>query len=49
MNLFFRRTQVRHRRHLPRGATRDLSPHMMRDIGLETWPEHPRDHIRRLW
>lgn len=32
---------LRHRRYVPRRVPRDLSPHLMRDIGLEPWPERP--------
>ncbi len=34
--------QARHRRRKLHAVPRDLSPRMMRDIGLEPWPEDPR-------
>ncbi len=40
---------ARHRRRLPRGVPRDLSPRMMRDIGLDPWPERPRFTLYPLW
>lgn len=40
---------TRHRRRIPRGVLRDLSPHMMHDIGLEPWPERPRISFYTLW
>lgn len=38
----------RHRRKL-RAIPRDLSPHMMRDLGLEPWPEREPIRWRQLW
>lgn len=40
---------ARHRRRILRGLPRDLSPKMMRDIGLEPWPERPRFLFYPLW
>jgi hypothetical protein len=37
----FRRTDRPYRR-IPRGVPRDLPPYLMRDIGLEPWPEPAR-------
>lgn len=34
-------TQLRPRRRRPCGEPRYLSPNLMRDIGLEPWPEEP--------
>jgi len=44
------RTTPRHSepRRSRRGVPRDLPPHLMRDIGLEPWPERPII-IPRLW
>ena len=42
MTLRFLRPGARHRRHVPRGVPPDMTPHLMRDIGLEPWPERPR-------
>ncbi|AHM03665.1 hypothetical protein roselon_01277 [Roseibacterium elongatum DSM 19469] len=43
---FFRRETL-HRRRVPRGVPRHLSPHLMRDIGLDPWPAPPslRSHL----
>lgn len=30
------------RRRILRGVPRDLAPHLMRDIGLDPWPDRPR-------
>lgn len=38
LTLPFLRPSSRPRRRIPRG----LSPHLMRDIGLEPWPDRPR-------
>jgi hypothetical protein len=38
----------RHRR-IPRGVPRNLSPRLMRDIGLEPWPERLQFPPRHLW
>jgi len=40
---------ARHRRRLLLGVPRDLSPRMMRDIGLDPWPERPRIPLYPLW
>ena len=48
MRLLFRHTPARHRHHIYRGKPRGLSPHMMRDIGLEPWPEPRRLHFDLL-
>lgn len=37
------------RRRIPLGVPRDLSPHLMRDIGLESWPDLPRIRYHALW
>ena len=34
--------ETRRRRRRLRHVPRDLSPRMMRDIGLDPWPEQPR-------
>ncbi len=34
--------EARRHRRMIRALSRGLSPHMMRDIGLEPWPESPR-------
>lgn len=49
MTLPFFRKDTRPRRNIPRGVPRDLSPHLMRDIGLDPWPDHPRLPIHPLW
>ena len=49
MTLSFLSKGARHRRSIPRGVPRDLSPHMMRDIGLDPWPERPRMPLFPLW
>jgi hypothetical protein len=49
MTLSFFHTDVRHRRRIPRGVPRDLPPHLMRDIGLDPWPERPRLPLHPLW
>lgn len=41
------RTAARHR--IPRGVPRDLPPHLMRDIGLDPWPDCPRVPLHPLW
>ncbi len=33
--------EARHRRRHHRALSRDLGPHLMRDIGLDPWPEDP--------
>ncbi len=45
MTFSFLRTDVRHRRRM----ARDLPPHLMRDIGLDPWPERPRVPLHPLW
>lgn len=45
---FFRRV-FPPRRHSCRGVPRELPPHLMRDIGLEPWPERPRLNLHALW
>lgn len=40
---------ARCRRRMPRGVPRDLPPYLMRDIGLDPWPEHPRLPFHPLW
>lgn len=45
---FFRRVRKRFHR-IPRGIPRDLSPYLMRDIGLEPWPERPHMIFHPLW
>ncbi|MDX5413143.1 MAG: hypothetical protein LPK02_08865 [Rhodobacterales bacterium] len=37
------------RRRAPRGVPRDLSPHLMRDIGLYPWPDRTRLPFHPLW
>lgn len=49
MTLSFLRIGARHCRHIPRGVPRDLSPHLMRDIGLDPWPDRPRLPFHPLW
>ena len=49
MTFSFLRTGARHRRRIPRGVPRDLSPRMMRDIGLDPWPDRPRLPFHPLW
>lgn len=49
MTLRFLRTAARHRHRIPRGVPRDLSPHMMRDIGLHPWADHARLPLHTLW
>ncbi|MGR3322593.1 MAG: hypothetical protein ACU0DK_11730 [Pseudooceanicola sp.] len=49
MTLPFLRIDARHRRRIPRGVPRDLSPHIMRDIGLDPWPDRPRLPFHLLW
>ena len=39
--LFWRKKESAARKSL-RGVPRDLSPHLMRDIGLEPWPNDLR-------
>ncbi len=46
MTLKFRRTDRRHRR---RRVPSDLPPHLMRDIGLDPWPERPRMPFHPPW
>lgn len=46
---FFRRTAPSPRRGIPRGVPRDLSPQLMRDIGLDPWPDRPRLPVTALW
>lgn len=36
------RKATRQGHRIPRGVPRGLPPHLMRDIGLEPWPERPR-------
>lgn len=45
--LFLSRKDRRHRnlRRLPA----NLPPHLMRDIGLQPWPERPRLPFHPLW
>ena len=38
----FASRETRHHHRMTRVLSRELSPHMMRDIGLEPWPESPR-------
>ncbi len=49
MTLPFLRPTRRHRRGIPRGVPRDLPPYLMRDIGLNPWPERPRIAFHLLW
>ena len=49
MTLPFLRTGTRHRRRIPRGVARDLSSHLLRDIGLDPWPDRPRLPFHPLW
>jgi hypothetical protein len=49
MTLTFLRTGARHRRRVPHGVPRDLPPHLMRDIGLDPWPDRPRLPFHPLW
>jgi hypothetical protein len=49
MTLSLLRKGARYRRRIPRGVPRDLPPHLMRDIGLDPWPDHPRLPIHPLW
>lgn len=45
----FRHDDRRRRQLARRSVPRDLSPHLMRDIGLEPWPERPRLPFHPLW
>ncbi len=38
-----------YRRDIPSGVPRDLCPHLMRDIGLDPWPERPRVPFHVFW
>mgnify|MGYP000654589251 CR=1 FL=1 len=49
MTHWFLNGLVLRRRRIPRGVPRDLSPEMMRDIGLDPWPERPRIPFYPLW
>lgn len=49
MTLRFWHSPNRYRRPVPRRVLRDLSPHMMRDIGLDPWPERQRLSLRLHW
>ncbi|WP_425071014.1 hypothetical protein [Sagittula sp. S175] len=49
MTFSFLRTVVRHRRRIPQGVPRDLPPHLMRDIGLDSWPDRPLLPFHPLW
>lgn len=49
MTLSFLRIAIRHRRRNPRGVPRHLSPRLMRDIGLDPWPDPPRLPLHPLW
>ncbi|MBD3787192.1 MAG: hypothetical protein IE922_09505 [Sphingomonadales bacterium] len=49
MTLLFRRRGARHRHRIQRGVPRDLPPHLMRDIGLDPWPDRPRLPFHPLW
>lgn len=49
MTPLFRRTHARQRRQISHGAPRRLSPHVMRDIGFDPWPERPRLPFHLLW
>jgi len=49
MTLLFPRTSVRRRHRIPRGVPHDLPSHLMRDIGLDPWPERPRLPFHPLW
>lgn len=42
MTLSFLRTTARHRHRIARSVPRDLPPHLMRDVGLDPWPDRPR-------
>lgn len=45
---FFRRPDTDRRRIL-RDVPRNLPPHLMRDIGLDPWPEGPRLPFHSFW
>lgn len=47
MPLLFLRPPRKQRR--PRGVPRHLPPYLMRDIGLEPWPERPRICLFHSW
>lgn len=49
MTLRFLRARRQRPHRIPRGVPRDLPPHLMRDIGLEPWPDRPRLTFYRLW
>ena len=42
MTLPFLHARGQRRHRIPRGVPRDLPPHLMRDIGLDPWPDRPR-------
>lgn len=46
-SLFPRRD--RQNRPVPKGVPRDLSPHLMRDIGFDPWPDRRRLPHYPLW
>ena len=49
MTLFFLRTAARYWHRISRVVPCDLPPHLMRDIGLDTWPDRPRLPFHPLW
>lgn len=49
MTLPFLRTGALHRHRIRRGVPRHLPPHLMRDIGLDPWPDCPRLPFHPLW
>ncbi|MFC6686843.1 hypothetical protein [Jhaorihella thermophila] len=49
MTLPFLRTSARHRHRILRGVPCDLPPRLMRDIGLDPWPDRSRLPFHPLW
>ncbi|WP_435258289.1 hypothetical protein ACSBLW_00445 [Thioclava sp. FR2] len=49
MTILFLRRPDMDRRRILRDVPRNLSPRLMRDIGLDPWPECPRLPFYSLW
>lgn len=45
----FLHARSRRRRRILRGVPRDLPPYLMRDVGLDPWPDRPRLPLHPLW